>query len=72
MPSAGFREVMAQMSAGISKEKLDERRRELRKRKHSFVELIMQTKKSMYREQLREKARLKKCQPEKAVSSCDD
>ncbi len=60
------------MSVGISKEKLAARRRELRKRKHSFVELIMQTRKSMYREQLREKARLKESQPEKAASSCDN
>ncbi|MFO7941231.1 MAG: hypothetical protein R6U92_01080 [Bacillota bacterium] len=60
------------MSADISQEKLTRRRHELRKRKHSFVELIMQTKKSMYREQLREKARLKNSQPEKAASSCDN
>ncbi|MFP4200866.1 MAG: hypothetical protein ACOCVQ_00875 [Bacillota bacterium] len=60
------------MSADISKEKLARRRHELRKRKHSFVELIMQTKKSMYREQLREKARLGSAQPEKAASSCDN
>ncbi len=60
------------MSAGISKEKLDERRRELRKRKHSFVELIMQTRKSMYREKLRQRAQLRDCQPEKAASSCDN
>ncbi len=43
------------MSVAISSEKLERRRRELRKRKHSFVELIMQTRKSIYRQQWRER-----------------
>ncbi len=37
----------------ISPEKLECRRRQLRRRKHSFVELIMQTKKSLYKEKMR-------------------
>ncbi len=34
--------------------KLQRRREQLRRRKHSFVELIMQTKKSLYKEKMRQ------------------
>ncbi|MFO8060474.1 MAG: hypothetical protein R6U70_07460 [Bacillota bacterium] len=47
------------MSDSISAEKLECRRRQLRRRKYSFVELIMQTKKSLYKDKMRDRWRSK-------------
>ena len=62
------------MSVSISQEKLERRRMELRRRKHSFVELIMQTRKSIYREQMRRRSRARddlNGVKKEAASSCD-
>jgi len=42
------------MSEPISEDKLQKRRKQLRRRKHSFVELIMQTKKNLFKEKLKQ------------------
>lgn len=47
------------MAGSVSQEKLERRRRELHKRKYSFVELIMQTRKNLYKDKLEQ---LKKVQ----------
>jgi len=36
----------------MSREKLERRRRELRERKHSFIELVMQVKKKIHKAEL--------------------
>ncbi len=40
---------------GISEQKLRRRRRELRERKHSFIELIMQVNKNLHKAELERK-----------------
>lgn len=42
----------------ISPEKLQRRREELRQRKYSFIELIMQVKKKLYKEKLEQERQM--------------
>jgi len=60
------------MSGSISDEKLARRRKQLRKRKHSFVELIMQTKKNLFKEKLEQQQENDEPSSESSNGEADD
>jgi len=56
------------MSECISTKKLASRRRQLRERKYSFIELIMQTKKKIFKEKMKKG---KACRERRAREGAD-